>query len=99
MGDFEDNEPQLCSGNVSHTQSDRPGSILGRGSPINQAVRPSVVGNLAAISRQLGDHCRMLLMLKRVGGKMAGVRTTLPLAQPIMRWFSAVHTGDLRINV
>ena len=29
-------------------------------------------------SRQLGDYCRILLMLKRVGGKMAGVQTMLP---------------------
>ena len=57
-----------------------PGSIPGTGA-VNQTTHPSRVGKLAAIIRQLGDHCRILPMLKRVGGKMAGVRTMLPLAQ------------------
>ena len=51
-----------------------PGSISGAGT-VNQTVHPSGVGILVAISRQLGldDHCRILRMLKRVGGKTDGV--------------------------
>ena len=45
-----------------------------------------------------GDHCRILQMLKLVGGKMAGVSTMLPLAQTTMRWFLEVRTGVLWIS-
>ena len=38
--------------NASDTQSDNPGTILGRGSPANKAVHPSGVDKLVAISRQ-----------------------------------------------
>ena len=38
--------------NASDIQSDNPGSIVGRGSPANQAVLPSGVDKLVAISRQ-----------------------------------------------
>ena len=38
--------------NASDTQSDNPGSILGRGSPASEAVHPFGVDTFVAISRQ-----------------------------------------------
>ena len=55
------NRPQLCSSNASDKQSDNSGSILiVHGSLSNQTVHPFGVGKLVAISRQLGNHCRIL---------------------------------------
>ena len=38
--------------NASGTQSDNPGSILGRGTPANHAIHPSGVDKLVAINSQ-----------------------------------------------
>ena len=89
--------------NASDTQSDNPDCRIAAAARLTgqPTVLLSGVSKLVAIScRQLGDHCRILQILKRVGGKLAGVWTMLPLAQTTnMRWFPAVYTGVLGIMV
>ena len=48
--------------NALDTQSDNLGSILGRSSLVNQAIYPSGVGKLVAISNQwgtAGEYCKL----------------------------------------
>jgi hypothetical protein len=64
---------------------------------VNQAVHPSGVGKLVAISLQwvtAVEDCEV----KACGCTMAGVWTMQPEAQTTTRWFPAVSTGDLRIS-
>ena len=56
--------------NASGTQSDNQGSILGRGSPVNEAVHPSGVDKLVRTSRQLHDHCGTLRIFKAFDHKL-----------------------------
>ena len=62
------------------------GSIPGM-STVNQTGHPCRIGKFVAISRRLDGDSRILGMLKRAGGKVAGVWTMLPLEQTAMRRF------------